>query len=798
MIKKGEKKTLIPAYRDMDPYDLPEEFSFLQAQDMSKLGFMQDLVAGIRKLIEGPKKTAGSTDQPKAETQQKKKNPMLARAFLFMEDGEFEKAGEYIDKVLDQEPQNPMAYLASVMTEKGIRKDKEGITLEDIFVIPEDELSKYGNYKKALRFADDDFRREFLERREKYIAEREAEWKRIESEYLSKISEATTFETAKALRNEISSPEFKKKWASHPDYQELFDKCQDKVSEFLKADYLSKIAEVTTVFSAKELCTDIKYSGFNEEWSDHPAYFEVLDKCDDRISELEKEATYNEACLCMEKKDYLQAADIFRKLGYFKDSVNKVQECEKLDNDRYNQQKYDRATSFIKGHKVDEALKILDGLGDWKDSRELAAQLRKKVKGQKQTFALILLAVIVLALAGYLIYSFVTWKSDENGHWHSVVGSQVGYGEHQYSLVQKIPPTCEEAGHNDFKCDVCGRTVTETISATGHDTDDGVITLEQTCTTDGIITYTCKTCGEQWTERIPAEGHVSDNGEVTKEPTCTIPGTRTYTCKVCGAEIKTESIPATGHTSDAGKVTKQPTCTTAGTKTYSCTKCGAIVKTESIPATGHTSDAGRITKSPTCVTTGTMTYSCIKCGAVVKTTTIPATGEHVYDERECVVCGKAKYKVGDIGPAGGYIFYDKGKTSDGWRYLEAAPSDINQSKWGDAGKFGTQTGIGTGKTNTAIIVSEASNSRNPNAATLCNDYTYGGYDDWFLPSKDELNLMYNNLWKKGLGGFALAGYWSSSEGSSLTNLAWLPYFSNGDQYNTNRDYEYRVRPVRAF
>ena len=47
----GEKKMLIPAYKDMDPYDLPEEFSHLQAQDMSKLGFMQDLVRGIKKIL---------------------------------------------------------------------------------------------------------------------------------------------------------------------------------------------------------------------------------------------------------------------------------------------------------------------------------------------------------------------------------------------------------------------------------------------------------------------------------------------------------------------------------------------------------------------------------------------------------------------------------------------------------------------------------------------------------------------------------------------------------------------------
>lgn len=51
LIKQGQKKMLIPAYKDMDPYDLPEEFSHLQAQDMSKLGFMQDLIRGIKKIV---------------------------------------------------------------------------------------------------------------------------------------------------------------------------------------------------------------------------------------------------------------------------------------------------------------------------------------------------------------------------------------------------------------------------------------------------------------------------------------------------------------------------------------------------------------------------------------------------------------------------------------------------------------------------------------------------------------------------------------------------------------------------
>jgi hypothetical protein len=71
------------------------------------------------------------------------------------------------------------------------------------------------------------------------------------------------------------------------------------------------------------------------------------------------------------------------------------------------------------------------------------------------------------------------------------------------------------------------------------------------------------------------------------------------------------------------------------------------------------------------------------------------------------------------------------------------------------------------------------------------------YDDWFLPSKDELDLMYRNLKKNNQGGFSLDYYWSSSEGSA--RFAWFQYFGSGNQFdNYARSREYRVRPVRAF
>lgn len=127
------------------------------------------------------------------------------------------------------------------------------------------------------------------------------------------------------------------------------------------------------------------------------------------------------------------------------------------------------------------------------------------------------------------------------------------------------------------------------------------------------------------------------------------------------------------------------------------------------------------------------------------------------------------YTVGQTGPAGGIIFYDKGHDSDGWRYLEAAPSDQSESTiWSNItdSAAGTDIAIGTGQTNTAKILEQDPTAP---AALACENLFVTNIDtdityvDWFLPSIEELHEMYVNLYQEGLGGFANAWYWSSSE-----------------------------------
>jgi hypothetical protein len=158
------------------------------------------------------------------------------------------------------------------------------------------------------------------------------------------------------------------------------------------------------------------------------------------------------------------------------------------------------------------------------------------------------------------------------------------------------------------------------------------------------------------------------------------------------------------------------------------------------------------------------------------------------------------YKIGDTGPAGGIVFYDRGFTGDGWRYLEAAPAGAEfTAEWGayQQNAANTIAAVGFGRQNTQIIVERLKALGETNkAAQICAALDINGYKDWFLPSKDELNLMYRNLKQKGLGGFSNNWYWSSSQ--YVARDSWYQNFGNGNQDSFYKNNASSVRAVRAF
>lgn len=149
----GGKKILIPAYKDMDPYDLPEEFSHLQAQDMSKLGFMQDLIRGIKKIIGASEQKSTIRETLVVNGGSGNTAPLLKRVFMFLEDGNWQEADEYCEKVLDIEPECAEAYLGKLMAERKINRRESLVSCNEPF-------DTDNNYQKAIRFGDEKLKAE--------------------------------------------------------------------------------------------------------------------------------------------------------------------------------------------------------------------------------------------------------------------------------------------------------------------------------------------------------------------------------------------------------------------------------------------------------------------------------------------------------------------------------------------------------------------------------------------------------------------------------------------------------------
>ncbi len=212
------------------------------------------------------------------------------------------------------------------------------------------------------------------------------------------------------------------------------------------------------------------------------------------------------------------------------------------------------------------------------------------------------------------------------------------------------------------------------------------------------------------------------------------------------------------------------------------------------------------------------------------------------------------YSVGDTGPAGGIIFYDNDADNEtgnadgldssieGWRFLEAAPGDLFQRYevpeiLGDEGfrqwfKFGyhregshtsnlyvnettgysetncTRIGIGEGLNNTNLLVADMGEmayidyigqQKYIYAAGLASRLTYGTYSDWYLPSLNELKLIYSN--RSILNTFdTMPGtnyYWSSSEGD-MANSAYRFHFNDGSFEQAIRKEDGGIRVIRQF
>lgn len=143
LIEKGEKKTLIPCFKGIDAYDMPKEFARLQAQDMGKVGAIQDLLRGIGKIIGSKSQTAA----PYSGASSAESSALTQRGNMALEDGDFEGASSYFERALDANPSDARAYLGKFLAYYGLTSLAD---LDDKVCL----LDENKEFRRAEQFAD--------------------------------------------------------------------------------------------------------------------------------------------------------------------------------------------------------------------------------------------------------------------------------------------------------------------------------------------------------------------------------------------------------------------------------------------------------------------------------------------------------------------------------------------------------------------------------------------------------------------------------------------------------------------
>ena len=412
--KSGGKKILIPAYKDMDPYDLPEEFSHLQAQDMSKLGFMQDLLRGIKKIVtaETPKQTVKETVVVGANPNIQ---PLLERAFMFLEDGNWEEADTYCERVLDQDPKNAQAYLGKLMAELKV-------THQDALADCDQSFDSNGNYQKIVRYGDDNTKSKLIGYIE-LINERN-EKKRLTGLYESAVEAMKRAATEEQYKNAAAGF---KTLSGFQNADELADQCLEKAEVCRKNEIYNSARGQKNKGTVESLETAIQIFGKITGWKDADEQINICRHEIERIKDwqeterVEKErqqkirsiaakkaakkrkiviaivailavvgvtafflltkvvipnSRYNAALDLYNDGKYEEAISSFEALNGYKDSADQINNCRKaiLDKD------YNAAVEYFNSEKYEEAIEAFTVLDGYKDSIEIIEKAARELE----------------------------------------------------------------------------------------------------------------------------------------------------------------------------------------------------------------------------------------------------------------------------------------------------------------------------------------------------------------------------------------------------------------------------------
>ena len=382
-IASGQKKTLIPVFKNMDAYDMPKEFAKLAAQDMGKVGAMQDLVRGVEKITGKKKETIIYRSEGDMKTA-----AAIKRGYLALEGGEFDQAEEYFEQVLTLDAECAEAYLGAFLAETKYRNEAEYIRdaclqngeTETLTVpmetdiiekavkenvvrgfLEENEIRNLFHYDlrfpstlKSQRRIKDEEKQFFENNRNLSLAFRFAKGETVErlNIFKTQLFEGLDKSVVAAKENENAARN-----AKADAYKQFLLSAKEKATLLnRKAKRRKTLRGKLIVFAVGAFACVVAFNIY-------------------KSTVLTPAKNYKQASLLLESGQYKDAMVIFENLGDYKDSAIKLEETKQfvLDQDYLSAEKLLAACSY------EEALKAFENLGNYKDSQTRCEEIKNLI-----------------------------------------------------------------------------------------------------------------------------------------------------------------------------------------------------------------------------------------------------------------------------------------------------------------------------------------------------------------------------------------------------------------------------------
>ncbi|MBQ7276568.1 MAG: TIR domain-containing protein [Bacilli bacterium] len=419
-MENDKNKYIIPCYKDLDAYDLPDELLSFQSQDMSKLGFMQDLLRGIDKLISRENQSVNVIDK---QIVQKSNytvntynvNALFVRADILLQDSDYDKASGVIEEILKMDPENAKAYIYLTLIDLGLKK-------EDDLLKCRAKVLDNKNFKWATRFATGDYENTI----QKYIDKIKDNTKNgktydIYDHALDLMKDGRYTESINLFKSIIN----------FEDSAERIEECIGLLEEqkyknavklkdsgyFIEA--LQTLNEMKQSDAVKWLIDECKHKYYDKEYQhaldliNMSFYNEALEIlyymngvgdvnekirfCDEAI----KKSKYNSAISSKNNKAYQRAIDVFTSIIDYRDSKEQIEECKNLS-------KYQNAMELKAAKYYVQARKKFEEIKDFKDSLDQIEYCNRGliIESKKSKIIKIVIGIVASLL---IIVPLVIW-----------------------------------------------------------------------------------------------------------------------------------------------------------------------------------------------------------------------------------------------------------------------------------------------------------------------------------------------------------------------------------------------------